>query len=160
MFFLRTDTHGALAGGDLALGDSWSLALHAGVDYRLSDRGALRVNLRWIDIDSEARLDGNRIGTVNIDRGSAVWPTCTGSDPRGVSGASLAPLLPRDVHPPAEVRTGRSRRSSVRPTGDSMNTLTRTALAIALAASATPAFAQSAGHWTTGYGAGYVSQVQ
>ncbi len=65
--FLRTDTHGALAGGDLALGDSWSLALHAGVDYRLSDRGALRVNLRWIDIDSEARLDGNRIGTVNID---------------------------------------------------------------------------------------------
>ncbi len=67
MFFLRTDTHGALAGGDLALGDSWSLALHAGVDYRLSDRGALRVNLRWIDIDSEARLDGNRIGTVNID---------------------------------------------------------------------------------------------
>ncbi|BAE67850.1 hypothetical protein [Xanthomonas oryzae pv. oryzae MAFF 311018] len=93
-------------------------------------------------------------------RGSAVWPTCTGSDPRGVSGASLAPLLPRDVHPPAEVRTGRSRRSSVRPTGDSMNTLTRTALAIALAASATPAFAQSAGHWTTGYGAGYVSQVQ
>ncbi len=33
----------------------------------------------------------------------------------------------------------------------------RTALAIALAASATPALAQSAGHWTTGYGAGYVS---
>ena len=38
-----------------------------------------------------------------------------------------------------------------------MSTLIRTALAIALAASATPAFAQSAGHWTTGYGAGYVS---
>ncbi|ATS22305.1 MULTISPECIES: OmpW/AlkL family protein [Xanthomonas] len=38
-----------------------------------------------------------------------------------------------------------------------MNTLTRTALAIALAASAAPALAQSAGHWTTGYGAGYVS---
>lgn len=33
----------------------------------------------------------------------------------------------------------------------------RTALAIALAASAAPALAQSAGHWTTGYGAGYVS---
>ncbi len=30
-------------------------------------RCALRVNLRWIDIDTQARLDGNRIGTVNID---------------------------------------------------------------------------------------------
>ncbi|MCE4354685.1 OmpW/AlkL family protein [Xanthomonas hortorum] len=38
-----------------------------------------------------------------------------------------------------------------------MSMLIRTALAIALAASATPALAQSAGHWTTGYGAGYVS---
>ncbi|MFA0923111.1 OmpW/AlkL family protein [Xanthomonas fragariae] len=37
-----------------------------------------------------------------------------------------------------------------------MNTLIRTALAIALAASAPPALAQSAGHWTTGYGVGYV----
>ncbi|MCC4619348.1 outer membrane beta-barrel protein [Xanthomonas cassavae CFBP 4642] len=38
-----------------------------------------------------------------------------------------------------------------------MSMFIRTALAIALAASATPALAQSAGHWTTGYGAGYVS---
>jgi len=38
-----------------------------------------------------------------------------------------------------------------------MNTLTRTTLAFALAASAAPAAAQSAGHWTTGYGAGYVT---
>ncbi|WP_115049805.1 OmpW/AlkL family protein [Xanthomonas arboricola] len=65
--FFSTDTHGALAGSELELDDSWGLALHAGVDYKLSERGALRVNLRWIDIDTEARLDGNRIGTVNID---------------------------------------------------------------------------------------------
>lgn len=65
--FFSTDTRGALAGSELELDDSWGLALHAGVDYKLSDRGALRVNLRWIDIDTEARLDGNRIGTVNID---------------------------------------------------------------------------------------------
>ncbi|WAT15616.1 OmpW/AlkL family protein [Xanthomonas fragariae] len=37
-----------------------------------------------------------------------------------------------------------------------MNTLIRTAFAIALAASAPPALAQSVGHWTTGYGVGYV----
>ncbi|MCC4586298.1 OmpW family protein [Xanthomonas melonis] len=65
--FFSTDTRGALAGSELELDDSWGLALHAGVDFKLSDRGALRVNLRWIDIDTDARLNGNRIGTVNID---------------------------------------------------------------------------------------------
>ena len=34
---------------------------------KISDRGALRVDMRWIDIDSDASLNGNRIGTVNID---------------------------------------------------------------------------------------------
>ncbi|TQU14928.1 OmpW/AlkL family protein, partial [Xanthomonas perforans] len=42
--FFDTDTRGALAGSKLELDDSWGLALHAGVDYKLSDRGALRVN--------------------------------------------------------------------------------------------------------------------
>ncbi|KQQ80131.1 hypothetical protein ASF73_02945 [Xanthomonas sp. Leaf131] len=65
--FFSTDTRGALAGSELELDDSWGLALHAGMDYKLSDRGALRVNLRWIDIDTDASLNGNRIGTVNID---------------------------------------------------------------------------------------------
>ncbi|MCC8538593.1 OmpW family protein [Xanthomonas codiaei] len=65
--FFSTDTRGALAGSELELDDSWGLALHAGLDFKLSERGALRVNLRWIDIDTEARLDGSRIGTVNID---------------------------------------------------------------------------------------------
>jgi outer membrane protein len=65
--FFSTDTRRALAGSDLELGDGWGVALHAGMDYTLGERGALRVNLRWIDIESEARLDGNRIGTVNID---------------------------------------------------------------------------------------------
>ncbi|PPU76509.1 MULTISPECIES: OmpW/AlkL family protein [Xanthomonas] len=65
--FFDTQTRGALAGSELELDDSWGLALHAGLDFKLSDRGALRVNLRWIDIDTEARLNGSRIGTVNID---------------------------------------------------------------------------------------------
>lgn len=65
--FFSTNTRGALAGSEPGTGRFLGLALHAGVDYKLSDRGALRVNLRWIDIDTEARLDGNRIGTVNID---------------------------------------------------------------------------------------------
>ncbi|MBB5863212.1 OmpW family outer membrane protein [Xanthomonas sp. 3058] len=65
--FFSTDTRGALAGSRLELGDSWGLAAHAGLDFTLSDRSALRVDLRWIDIDSTARLDGARIGKVHID---------------------------------------------------------------------------------------------
>lgn len=65
--FFSTETSGALAGNDLDLDASWGLAAHAGLDVKISDRGALRVDLRWIDIDSDASLNGNRIGTVNID---------------------------------------------------------------------------------------------
>jgi len=65
--FFSEDTHGALAGSQLRLDDSWGLALHAGVDFKVSDRGALRVDARWIDIDSKAKLDGQALGTVNID---------------------------------------------------------------------------------------------
>ncbi|RJU10217.1 hypothetical protein XcmpCFBP7700_02520 [Xanthomonas campestris] len=65
--FFSTETSGALAGNDLDLDASWGLAAHAGLDVKIGDRGALRVDLRWIDIDSDASLNGNRIGTVNID---------------------------------------------------------------------------------------------
>lgn len=65
--FFSTETSGALAGNDLDLDASWGLAAHAGLDVKISDRGALPVDMRWIDIDSDASLNGNRIGTVNID---------------------------------------------------------------------------------------------
>lgn len=65
--FFGEDTTGALAGSTLRLDDSWGLAAHAGVDFKVSERGALRVDARWIDIDSKAQLDGQNLGTVNID---------------------------------------------------------------------------------------------
>ncbi len=65
--FFSTDTTGALAGSDLDLDDSWGLALHAGYDYAIGKRGALRMDVRWADIDTKAKLDGQKIGTVNID---------------------------------------------------------------------------------------------
>lgn len=61
------ETKGALAGTDLDLDNSWGLALNAGVDYRVTDRGSLRLNVRYIDIDADATLDGADIGTVEID---------------------------------------------------------------------------------------------
>ncbi len=65
--FFSEDTTGALAGSKLKLEDSWGLAAHAGVDFAIGEKGALRVDLRWIDIDSKVKLDGEKIGTVNID---------------------------------------------------------------------------------------------
>lgn len=65
--FFSEDSRGALAGADLELGDSWGLAAHAGVDFRLGNGGAIRIDARWIDIDSSVRLDGAGLGTANID---------------------------------------------------------------------------------------------
>ncbi|MEI4470550.1 OmpW/AlkL family protein [Frigidibacter sp. MR17.24] len=58
---------GALAGADVDLDDSWGLALHAGVDWQISERGALRLDARWIDIDSEVKVNGAKVGTAHVD---------------------------------------------------------------------------------------------
>ncbi len=65
--FFSEETTGALAGSDLKLEDSWGLAAHAGLDFKVAENGSLRVDVRWIDIDSKVKLDGEKIGTVNID---------------------------------------------------------------------------------------------
>ena len=65
--FFSEDTTGALDGLDLELKDSWGLAAHAGLDFAVGDKGALRVDVRWIDIDADVKLEGAGIGTANID---------------------------------------------------------------------------------------------
>ena len=65
--FFSEDTTGALKDSRLKLQDSWGLAAHAGVDFAIGGKGALRVDMRWIDIDSKVKLNGEKIGTVNID---------------------------------------------------------------------------------------------
>ncbi|MDR6672602.1 OmpW family outer membrane protein [Xanthomonas sp. 1678] len=65
--FFSEDTSGALAGTKLKLEDSWGLAAHVGVDFALTDASALRVDLRWADIDSKVKVDGASMGTAQID---------------------------------------------------------------------------------------------
>lgn len=69
--FFHERTTGALAGGRLALDDSWGPAAHVGIDIALGERGALRLDARWIDIDTRVELDGTRIGSVHVD--PLVW---------------------------------------------------------------------------------------
>lgn len=68
--FFSTKAGGAIAGANLDLSDSWGLAGHVGLDFRVGEKGAIRVDYRKIDIDTDVRLDGARLGTrntVNID---------------------------------------------------------------------------------------------
>lgn len=53
--------------GELKIKDSFGLAAHLGMDYALSDKAALRLDVRYIDIDSDVTLDGAPIGTVEVD---------------------------------------------------------------------------------------------
>lgn len=53
--------------GDLELDNSFGVSLQAGLDYMVTDKGAVRLNVRWFDIDSDVTLDGNDIGTAEID---------------------------------------------------------------------------------------------
>lgn len=53
--------------GDLKVDDSFGASVQAGLDYLVSDTGALRLNVRWFDIDSDVTLNGTDIGTVEID---------------------------------------------------------------------------------------------
>ncbi len=66
-YFFSESTSGALAGSKLSLDNSWGLAAHAGIDFKVGDKGAIRVDARWIDIDTDVKLDGANLGTVNID---------------------------------------------------------------------------------------------
>lgn len=65
--FTEDKAVGPLAGNDLDLDDSWGLALHAGLDYKVSDNGALRTDVRWINIESDVKLNGVNIGKAKIN---------------------------------------------------------------------------------------------
>lgn len=53
--------------GNLEADDSFGVSLQAGLDYMITDKGAIRLNVRWFDIDSDISLDGSPIGTAQID---------------------------------------------------------------------------------------------
>jgi outer membrane protein len=65
--FSSEKTTGPLEGSDLSLGNSWGLAGQIGFDYLMNDSWLFNMDVRYIDIDTKATLDGNSLGTVNVD---------------------------------------------------------------------------------------------
>jgi outer membrane protein W len=65
--FFDEETAGPLTGAALDLDGSFGLAAQIGFDYDISDGMYLNVDARWIDIDTDAKLDGAALETVEID---------------------------------------------------------------------------------------------
>lgn len=65
--FFSEKTTGPLEGTDLSLGDSWGLAGQIGFDVMFNDQWFFNVDVRYIDIDTKATLNGESLGKVEID---------------------------------------------------------------------------------------------
>ncbi len=61
------DSAGPIAGTELKLKNSWGLAAHAGVDFKMENDWFFGVDARWMDIDSDVSVNLVQVGTVNID---------------------------------------------------------------------------------------------
>lgn len=53
--------------GDLELDSSWGAAGQVGIDLLINDNWALNASAWYIDLETDASLDGTDIGTVKID---------------------------------------------------------------------------------------------
>ncbi len=65
--FFDEDTKGPLAGANLKLDDSVGLAAQIGVDIALNENWFINADVRYMDIETDAEVDGASIGTVQID---------------------------------------------------------------------------------------------
>lgn len=65
--FFDEQTTGALDGTRLKLGDSWGVAARVGLDFALSKNDALRLDARWVDISSDVKVNGIKVGTAKLD---------------------------------------------------------------------------------------------
>ena len=61
------ETRGPVRGADVELDNSWGLAAQAGLLWNFSDTWHATADVRWIDIDSDATLNGANIGTATVD---------------------------------------------------------------------------------------------
>ena len=65
--FFSTDTKGPLAASSLDLDDSFGLALQLGADLQVNESWLVNLDVRYIDIESDAKLDGADLGAVTIE---------------------------------------------------------------------------------------------
>jgi len=65
--FFDESTTGALQGSTLSLDESWGLEGQLGVDWQVGSNWFLNLDVRYIQIETDATLDGVDAGKVKID---------------------------------------------------------------------------------------------
>ncbi len=66
-FFFNESLNGPLAGNSLQLSNTWGVAAAAGVDWKFAQSWLVGADLRYIQIEPDASLNGAPIGKVKID---------------------------------------------------------------------------------------------
>ena len=51
----------------LSIENAWGFGVQAGIDYKVSDKGALRLNVRYIDLEADFTLGPTTRGTAEVD---------------------------------------------------------------------------------------------
>lgn len=54
-------------GVDLDIDDSWGVAGHAGIDFKINNTDAVRLDARYIDLEPDVELNGEKAGTAKIN---------------------------------------------------------------------------------------------
>ncbi|UNK04922.1 OmpW family outer membrane protein [Psychrobacter raelei] len=57
----------SLPNADLEIKDSWGVAGHVGVDFKLNPTDAVRIDARYIDLEPDVKLNNDDIGKVKIN---------------------------------------------------------------------------------------------
>lgn len=65
--FFDTKGAGALQGASVSIANSWGVAAHAGFDVKLNPKWILTADLRWIDIESDVKVNGTKVGNAKIN---------------------------------------------------------------------------------------------
>lgn len=65
--FFDEKTSGALAGAKLELDQSFGPAAQLGLDIDIADVWFVSLDARWFDIDTDAKVNGAKLGKVEID---------------------------------------------------------------------------------------------
>jgi outer membrane protein len=65
--FFSTRTYGVYSAADVDIDNSLGYSLQAGLDYQIDENLFFNIDLRYIDIESDVKVDGTSIGDVEID---------------------------------------------------------------------------------------------
>ncbi|WP_266184191.1 OmpW/AlkL family protein [Dyella humicola] len=65
--FFDTKGAGALQGSSVSIANSWGVAAHAGIDVTINPKWIVTADLRWINIKSDVKVGGTKVGTATIN---------------------------------------------------------------------------------------------